>query len=114
TAVGVKCDPSQADECKDPHSSCVPADSEHKCLCNVGYYDNNGTCTTQVLLENSCNANRPDNQCQDKNAECKDTTDLKCLCKDTFYKNKDGNCIKSIDFLASADTTKVRKAIKLR
>lgn len=45
TAVGVKCDPSQTDECKDPHSSCVPADSEHKCLCNVGYYDYIGTCT---------------------------------------------------------------------
>lgn len=48
-----------------------------------------------MFLESSCNANRPDDQCKDGNAECKDATDLKCLCKDTFYKNKDGNCTKS-------------------
>lgn len=50
---------------------------------------------TEVLLENTCSANRPDNQCQDGNAECKDVTGLKCLCKDTFFKDKDGNCTKS-------------------
>lgn len=45
TDLGVTCDPSQTGECIDPLSSCVQADSEHKCLCNVGYYDYNGICT---------------------------------------------------------------------
>ncbi|XP_071135948.1 tenascin-like [Mytilus edulis] len=90
--VGVACDPIQIGECNDPHSSCVPADVGNKCLCNVGYYDNSGTCTIQVLLEIPCTANRPDNQCIDENAECKDSTGLKCLCKDIFYKDKDGIC----------------------
>lgn len=48
-----------------------------------------------MLLEIPCTANRPDNQCIDENAECKDSTGLKCLCKDIFYKDKDGICKQS-------------------
>ncbi|XP_076078839.1 uncharacterized protein LOC143048855 [Mytilus galloprovincialis] len=96
TDVGVACDPSQTGECNDPHSSCVTADSGHTCLCNVGYYDYSGTCTIQVELENSCSANKPDNQCIDENAECKDSNSLKCLCKDTFYKDSNGECNKKV------------------
>ncbi|XP_076078831.1 uncharacterized protein LOC143048847 [Mytilus galloprovincialis] len=96
TDVGVACDPSQTGECNDPHSSCVQADDGHKCLCNVGYYDYNGACTIQVELENACTANRPDNQCIDQNAECKDSSSLKCLCKGSFYKDSNGVCNKNV------------------
>ncbi|XP_071135947.1 protein eyes shut homolog [Mytilus edulis] len=104
TALGVNCDSSQTGECKDPLSSCVPADSGHKCLCNVRYYDYSGTCTTQVELENLCTANRPDNQCIDQNAECKDSNGLKCLCTDTFYKDSNGECHKKVDLNATCIT----------
>lgn len=50
---------------------------------------------SEVELENSCTANRPDNQCIDQNAECKDGIGLKCLCRDTFYKDSNGACFKS-------------------
>ncbi|XP_052067755.1 uncharacterized protein LOC127707244 [Mytilus californianus] len=103
TDVGVACDPSssQTGECNDPQSSCVQADDGHKCLCNVGYYDYSGTCTIKVELENSCTANRPDNQCIDQNAECKDSNGLTCLCKDSFYKDSNGVCNKKIDLNAT-------------
>lgn len=44
TAVGGVCDRSMTMECID-HSSCVSVDIGYKCICNDGYYDNNGTCT---------------------------------------------------------------------
>lgn len=44
-------------------------------------------------LENACTADKPDNQCKDGNAECKDMNGLKCICIDTFY--IDTKCRKS-------------------
>ncbi len=90
-------DPCNPNNCTDEHKTiCVADDSEgYSCLCEDGYYDNNGICKVD-----HCNAGTP--ICtQDHKTICTNDNSVagySCSCDDGYY-DKDGEC--KIDYCNS-------------
>ena len=57
----------------------------------------------EIILNETCTAGQPSDQCSDVQAECDDSGTLQCLCKDGYYANSTGVCTQSkLSFLTNA------------